>query len=94
MSWDVAIVKIEGPFRPIAEIDDGDYASIGSHTAVVRAIRAEFPTAEWSKDKTHATFDGVEFSIEFDLSSVEDAKTVGLKRPRGRRPDPDDPEAD
>lgn len=78
MSWDVAIVKIKGPFRPIAEVEDTDYASIGSHTAVVRAIRAEFPTAKWSKDKTHATFNGGDFSIEFDLSSVEDANTVVL----------------
>lgn len=88
MSWDVAIVKIKGPFRPIAEVDDGDYASIGSHTAVVRAIRAEFPTAEWSKDKTHATFDGGDFSIEFDLSSVEDANTVVLNVRGGGDPIP------
>ena len=78
MSWDVAIVRIKGPFRPIAEVDDGDYASIGSHAAVVRAIRAALPTAEWSEDKTHATYDGGEFSIEFDLSSVDDANTVVL----------------
>ena len=78
MSWDVAIVKIRGEFRPIEEVDDADYTALGSRASVVEAIRAAFPTAEWSDDETFAGFDGGEFSIEFDLESLEEGNTVVL----------------
>jgi hypothetical protein len=78
MSWDVAIVKTRGCFRPIEEVDDADYGPLGSRASVVRAIRAAFPAAEWSDDETHAVFGGGDFSIEFDLQSLEEANTVVL----------------
>jgi hypothetical protein len=78
MSWDVAIVKINGPFRPIEEVDDADYLPLGSVQAVIDAIGAAFPKAEWSDDQTQAIYDGGEYSIEFALQSIEEANTVVL----------------
>jgi len=78
MSGDVAIVKIRGGFRPIEEVDHADYMALGDRASVVEAIGAAFPTAEWSDDETFASFDGGDFTIEFDLESLEEGNTVVL----------------
>lgn len=77
MSWDVAIVKIKGPFRTIAEVEEADYVPLGRPAAVRKAIRAAFPEAEWSSTDG-AVYCGEGFEIEFDLEGVTSANTVVL----------------
>src|SRR5690606_18556155 len=78
MSWDVCVMKISGPVRPMEEVGDDEYLPMDDHAAVVSAIRAAFPTAEWSEDEMHALFEGDAFSIEFDLSSGEDGLMLNV----------------
>src|SRR5579871_2904655 len=47
MSWDVAIVRISGDFRPLAEVEPGDYLPLGGLERVRAAISDAFPSAEW-----------------------------------------------
>ena len=47
MSWDAVIVRIRGPFRPIAEVEADDYLPLGTLDAVATAVRSAFPDAEW-----------------------------------------------
>jgi hypothetical protein len=77
MSWDVALVRIRGGFRPIGEVEEADYVSLGDPASVRAAIRAAFPTAEWS-GADWAVYYGKDFEIEFALESVEAAHTVLL----------------
>jgi hypothetical protein len=77
MSWDVAMVKIRGGFRPIAEVDAEDYVPLADLQAVQEAIRSAFPSAEWS-DPTWAVYLGPGFEIEFSLDGVESANAVIL----------------
>jgi hypothetical protein len=77
MSWDVALVKISGGFRPIAEVEPGDYLPLGGAEAVRAAIRSAFPTAEWSNPRW-AVCIGSGFEIEFHLDGVESAGSVLL----------------
>ncbi len=77
MSWDVALVRIRGDFRPIAEVEEDDYISLGTPAAVRTAIRAAFPKAEWS-GADWAVYCGKDFEIEFDLEGVKSANTVLL----------------
>jgi hypothetical protein len=79
-----AIVKIRGKFRPIREVAEDDYISLGGLEAVQQAIRTAFPSAEWSKsDPTYASYsghdaNGNEFGIEISLNGVESANCVGM----------------
>ena len=75
MSWDVAIVKIRGVFRPIAEVRADDYVPLGELQAVQTAIRIAFPSAKWS-NPTWAVYYGKDFEIEFGLEGVESANAV------------------
>ena len=75
MSWDVAIVKIRGGFRPIAEVGSDDYVPLGELEAVQTAIRVAFPSAQWS-DPTWAVYLGSDFQIEFSLDGVVSSNTV------------------
>jgi hypothetical protein len=75
MSWDVAIVKIRGGFRPIAEVEPADYVPLGELQAVQSAILTAFPSAQWS-DPTWAVYCGKGFEFEFALEGVESANTV------------------
>ena len=51
MSWDAVIVRIRGPFRPIAEVDADDYLPLGTLDSVASAVRSAFPDAEWDRDR-------------------------------------------
>jgi hypothetical protein len=80
MSRDYAIVKIRGAFRPVSEVADDDYISLGGLKAVQKAIRTAFPSAEWS-NPTWAVYsgkdaNGKEFEIEIDLDGVKDANAI------------------
>lgn len=86
MSWDVAIVKINGTFRPIDEVESSDFISMGTHAEVVEAIRQAFPEAQWSEDELSALFDGAEFSIEFDLAPLEESQSIILQVRGGSDP--------
>ena len=77
MSWDVALVRIRGDFRPIAEVRAEDYLPLGDLQAVRSAIGSAFPAAEWSKP-TWALYGGPGFGIEFSLGGVESAGSVLL----------------
>src|SRR5262245_16172862 len=77
MSWDVALVKIRGDFRPIAEVAAADYLPLGEPEAVRAAIQAAFPSAEWSIP-TWAVYLGPGYKIEFSLGGVESAGAVIL----------------
>ncbi len=77
MSWDVAIVRIRGKFRPIAEVEEEDYLPLGDLKDVSAAVRAAFPSAEWS-DPTWAVYLGPDFEIEIDLDGVESGNTIVL----------------
>jgi len=48
MSWDVAIIRIRGKFRPDLEVGDVDNLPLGDLKSVSAAVRAAFPLAEWS----------------------------------------------
>lgn len=77
MSWEVALVRIRGAYRPIAEVEEADYVPLGKPTAVRKAIKAAFPKTEWS-GTDRAVFCGKGFEIEFDLEGLETANTVIL----------------
>src|SRR5262249_54862664 len=66
MSWAVALVRVRGAFRPIAEVREADYVPLGDLASVRAAIRAAFPTAEWS-GAGRALHYGKDFEIEFVL---------------------------
>ncbi len=70
MSWDLALVKVSGDFRPIAEVKAEEYLPLGDMQAICSAIRSAFPTAEWSSP-TWAVYAGDGFEIEFSLEDVE-----------------------
>jgi hypothetical protein len=77
MSWDVVLVRIRGAFRPIREVEQADYVSLGDPASVRAAIRAAFPTVEWS-GADWAVYYGKDFEIEFILESVQSANAVLL----------------
>src|SRR5262249_14459816 len=77
MSWDVAIVKIRGDFRPISDVETDDYISLGELDAVREAVRRAFPSATWS-NPTWATYADPEFQIEFALDGVDSSHTIIL----------------
>jgi hypothetical protein len=77
MSWDVAIVKISGDFRPIAEVEAEHYLPLGEPDQVRAAIRSGFPPAEWSSP-TWAVYAGPGFEIEFDLEGLQSSGSVLL----------------
>jgi hypothetical protein len=70
MSWDVAIVRIRGKFRPIEEVEEEDYLPLGDLKAVRAAVRSAFPSAKWS-NPAWAVYLGPDFEIEFPLDDVE-----------------------
>ena len=77
MSWDVAIVRIRGKLRPIAEVEEEDYRPLGKLKDVRAAVRAAFPSAEWSNPKW-AVYESPDFEIEIDLEAVESGNTIIL----------------
>jgi hypothetical protein len=77
MSWDVAIVRIRGKFRPIEEVEEEDYRPLGKLKDVRAAVRAAFPSAEWSNPKW-AVYESPDFEIEIDLEGVESGNTIIL----------------
>ena len=77
MSWDVALVRIRGAYRPIAEVEEADYVPLGKPAAVRKAIQAAFPKAEWWGTDRAVCY-GKDFEIEFHLEGVESANTVVL----------------
>ena len=77
MSWDVALVKISGDFRPIAEVEAEDYLPLGEPEVVRSAIRSAFPSAEWS-NPSWAVYVAPGFEIEFSLEGLESANSVIL----------------
>jgi hypothetical protein len=77
MSWDVAIVKIRGEFRPLEEVEPDDYLPLGKRSAVQKAIRKAFPSAQWS-GPTQALYSAEEFAIDFEFDRVESSKTMVL----------------
>jgi hypothetical protein len=77
MSWDVALVKIRGDFRPIGQVDRGDYIPLDDIATVRKAISSALPSAKWS-NLTWAVYQGPGFEIEFSLDGVESANTVIL----------------
>ncbi len=77
MSWDVAIVKIRGDFRPIEEVESEDYLPLGDEAAVATAISLAFPSAEWS-GSTSAVCRGSNFEIEFGFEDLASSNSVLL----------------
>ena len=77
MSREVALVKIRGSFRPIAEVKSEDYLPLGAPEAVRAAIGSAFPSAEWS-NPSWALYLGPGFEIEFSLHGMEPAGSVLL----------------
>ena len=77
MSWDVAIVRVRGTFRPIEEVQQEDYLPLGDLKRVRAAVRAAFPSANWDTP-TWAVYVGPDFEIEFALDGVESANTMIL----------------
>jgi hypothetical protein len=77
MSWDVVILKIRGEFRPIEEVEEGDFLPLGELEAVQGAVRSAFPAAEWS-NPTWAVYLGPDFEFEIDLNNVESSNSVHL----------------
>jgi hypothetical protein len=77
MSWDVALVKIRGEFRPIEDVDNEDYVALGELDDVRQAIGRAFPSAKWSSP-TWAVYEGPGFGIEFALDGVESSNSVIL----------------
>ena len=75
MSWDVAIVRIRGKFRPIKEVKGKDYLPLGDLKKVRAAVSTAFPSAEWSNPKW-AFYSGPDFSIEIDLEGVKSGNTI------------------
>ncbi len=75
MSRDVAIVRIRGKFRPIEEVEQEDYLPLGNLNEVSAAIRAAFPSAEWS-NPTWVVYVGPDFEIEIGLDDVESGNTI------------------
>jgi len=77
MSWDVAIVRVRGKFRPILEVKEDDYLPLGDPEKVRATVRAAFPSAEWS-NPTWAVYLHGDFQIEFSLEGVESANAILL----------------
>jgi hypothetical protein len=78
MSWDVAIVRVRGKFRPIEDVEQEDYLPLGNLKDVSAAVRAAFPSAEWS-DPTWAVYLHGDFQIEIQLDGVESENTILLQ---------------
>jgi len=79
MSWDAVILRIRGPFRPIADVEEGDFLPLGTNESVAKGIRQAFPAARWH-GKTHALCSLDDYtSIEFDLKYVEETKSLHIR---------------
>ena len=77
LSWDVAIVRISGSFRPLAEVGSEDYLPLGGLERVRAAVSSAFPTAEWFT-RTRALDVGPGYEIEFCLDSAEPLRWIRL----------------
>lgn len=77
MSWDVAIVKIRGDFRPITEVEPDDFLPLGDEAAVEAAINSAFSSTQWC-GSTWAVYQGPNFEIEFSLSDMASSNSILL----------------
>ena len=75
MSWDVAIIRTSGSFRPLAEVGSGDYLPLGGWERVRAAVSSAFPSAEWFT-RTRALYVGPGSEIEFCLDSAEPLRWI------------------
>ena len=64
-SWDaVLLLRIQGKFRPVGEVDEADYLPLGKPKDVLAAIRARFPASKRNGPTRLLYLDG-DLSIEF-----------------------------
>ena len=89
MSWDAVILRIRGPFRPIADVTADDFLPLGTLHSVASAVRAAFPDAQWD-NPTYAhrgldTYTG----MTIDLAHVETTHSVHVTVSGPRNPVPD-----
>jgi hypothetical protein len=89
MSWDAVIVRIRGPFRPIAEVDAEDYLPLGTLDSVAAAVRSAFPDAEWdSPTYCHRELDKYT-GMMIELENVETSNSIHLSVSGPGNPVPD-----
>ncbi len=89
MSWDAVIVRIRGPFRPIADVAANDYLPLGSLDAVTIVIRAAFPDAEWNSP-THCQRELDKYTgMLIELENVETSNSIHLSVSGPGNPVPD-----
>lgn len=77
LSWDVAIVRISGSFRPLAEVGPEDYLPLGGWERVRAAVSSAFPSAEWFT-RTRALYVGPGSEIEVCIDSAEPLRWIRL----------------
>ena len=89
MSWDAVIVRIRGPFRPIADIAANDYLPLGTLSSVAAAVRAAFPDAEWdSPSCAHRELDQYT-GMMIELGHVETSNSIHVSVSGPGNPVPD-----
>jgi hypothetical protein len=89
MSWDAVIVRIRGPFRPIADVAADDYLPLGTPESVAAAVRAAFPDAKW--DDSTCAHRGLDkyTGMTIDLDSVESSQSIHVRVSGPGNPVPD-----
>jgi hypothetical protein len=89
MSWDAAIVRIRGPFRPIADLTADDFLPLGTLDAVASAVRAAFPDAQWDRPTyAHRRLDAYT-GMTIELANVETSHSIHVTVSGPRNPVPD-----
>jgi hypothetical protein len=64
MSWDAVLLRIRGKLRPVEDVDEADYLSLGKRKDVLAAIKSAFPAAKRSGSTRLLYLDG-DLSIDF-----------------------------
>jgi hypothetical protein len=89
MSWDAVIVRIRGPFRPIADVAANDYVPLGTLNSVAAAVRAAFPDAEWDSP-SHANRELDKYTgMMIELGHVETSNSIHVSVSGPGNPVPD-----
>ncbi len=89
MSWDAVIVRIRGPFRPIADVEADDYLPLGTLDSVASALRSAFTDAVWDSP-THCHRELNKYSgMMIELENVETSNSIHLSVSGPGNPVPD-----
>jgi hypothetical protein len=78
MSWDIFVQDIPDGARVVDDIPDNfNPRPLGSRAEVLRRIQEAVPTADFS-DPSWGTFEGPDFSVEFNMGSADVVESFAL----------------